>query len=138
MCWRRAAVSAFVSAPVLDLFRMASIAASSACAAAIVFGSIAGFADVPDVPVAPVIALGGLGFVTSLPVGFDVAPVAAVGGIAADELGEGPPAAFSNSLRCMRNSVSFARTAGSSADSGAGVPGIVPAVPAVVGGVAAG
>jgi hypothetical protein len=59
--------------------------------------------------------------------GFEVDAVAALGAIA-PELAA-PPAAFSNCFRCVRNSVSFARIAGSR-PAGAAAP-VVPAAPAV-------
>ena len=102
MCRRSSAVCVLVNAPVFDFARIASIAASSDCAAAFTFASPdplaadAGGGVVPDVPVAA-------GFVCSLPLvpaaplaalagfdGFDVDAVAAAGGI---EPAAEPPAA---------------------------------------------
>src|SRR5215211_2115708 len=90
----------------------------------------------PLVPVAPAVVggvgLAGFGFGSAGVVlavgfaGFDVVAVAALGAIAPDGACS-PPAACSNSFRCLRNSPSFARIAGSIAAAPAAPD--VPAVP---------
>lgn len=93
MCRRISAVCVFVKAPVFDFARIASIAASSDCAAAFTFASPDPFAggaaagDVPDVPFAvgfacslPLVATAPLAALTGFD-GFDADAVAADGGI---------------------------------------------------------